>query len=290
MRRNTKAKLQEIGIPEQFRNIILDDIFGKKHGSHYNEGLVDAPSCEFFDEVFQALTKKWQALDLSGDALNKFVQWFQRYKSDIIKDSMLRPIREKAGLGIPPIAFTTNASESINAMLKKKVDYKRNELPVFLEKVKELILEQDEEIKKAVISRGKYAVNSEFKKFVKTENAWFTKMKEADRVRHLQRFATFKLPETLAFEESVSFSSRPDHCDVSTSNCGSVAQSGAIGLSLDKDSFEFDSYSEPGCSYSFHSVSSQSESNLHTHSEPSSLQCAGGLSSFAVSDSSGDGR
>lgn len=163
MRRNTKAKLQEIGIPEQFRNIILDDIFGKKHGSHYNEGLVDAPSCEFFDEVFQALTKKWQALDLSGDALNKFVQWFQRYKSDIIKDSMLRPIREKAGLGIPPIAFTTNASESINAMLKKKVDYKRNELPVFLEKVKELILEQDEEIKKAVISRGKYAVNSELK-------------------------------------------------------------------------------------------------------------------------------
>lgn len=123
---------------------------------------------------------------------------------------------------------------------------------------------------------------------MKTENAWFTKMKEADRVRHLQRFATFKLPETLAFEESVSFSSRPDHCDVSTSNCGSVAQSGAIGLSLDKDSFEFDSYSEPGCSYSFHSVSSQSESNLHTHSEPSSLQCAGGLSSFAVSDSSGD--
>ena len=75
---------------------------------------------------------------------------------------MIRPIREKAGLGVPPVAFTTNASESINAMLKKRVDYKRNELPVFLEKVRELLQEQDNEIEKAVISRGKYVVNPEF--------------------------------------------------------------------------------------------------------------------------------
>ena len=86
---------------------------------------MDAPSCEFFLTVFQALTKKWQALDLSGDALNKFIQWFQRYKSVIIKDSMLWPIREKAGLGIAyNISFTINASESISAMLKKKIAYK----------------------------------------------------------------------------------------------------------------------------------------------------------------------
>ena len=82
---------------------------------------------------------------------------------------MLRPVREKAGLGRPPKAFTTNASESINAVLKRKVNYKRNESPVFLEKVKELIKEQDSEIEKAVINRGKYMIDQEFKRLSKTE-------------------------------------------------------------------------------------------------------------------------
>ena len=260
VRRNVKAKLQDMGIPEVSRNVILDDIFGKKLGSHYNEGLVDAPSCEMFDVVFQILTEKWQTLDLSGNALNNFVQWFQRYKSDVIKGSMLRPVREKAGLGIPPTAFTTNASESINAMLKRKVDYKRNDLPVFLEKVKELIQEQDEEIEKAVISRGKYAVHPEFKKLVKTESEWFTKMKESERVRHLQRFATFKLPETLSFERTVPFSMLEDG---STSDGGAATQSGSVSTSLDVDGTEFDS-SQPGCSYAVQSVYPQSKSNPHT--------------------------
>ena len=208
VRKNTKAKLQDLGVNEGVRNLILDDIFGRRRGCHYSEGLVDTASNKEFDEVFQSLTKKWQALDLSDDTRHRFIQWFQKHKSGVIKSSMLRPIREKAGLGNPPCSFTTNASESVNAMLKMKVDYKRNDLPVFLEKVKELIQEQDEEINKAVVGRGKYVVNSEFKKFVKTENEWFVKMKEAERVRHLQRFSSFKLPET---------------SQVSLSLCGSTA-------------------------------------------------------------------
>ena len=66
-------------------------------------------------------------------------------------------------------------------------------MPLFLEKIKELIQEQDNEIEKAVINRGKYMINLEFKRFSKTEEEWFTKMKEGDRVRHLQRFSSLKL-------------------------------------------------------------------------------------------------
>ena len=46
MGRNKKAKLKDLGIPEQFRTLIIDDIilFGKELGSHYNEGLVDTRS------------------------------------------------------------------------------------------------------------------------------------------------------------------------------------------------------------------------------------------------------
>ena len=52
------------------------------------------------------------------------------------------------------------------------------------------MIRQNSEIEKAVIiDHGKYMINPEFKKFSKTEEEWFTKMKEGDRVRHA--FATF---------------------------------------------------------------------------------------------------
>ena len=36
---------------------------------------------------------------------------FMKYEYDIIKDTMLKPIREKAGLGSPPLQFSTNVSK-----------------------------------------------------------------------------------------------------------------------------------------------------------------------------------
>lgn len=60
-----------------------------------------------------------------------------------VKASMLRPVKEQAGLGCPPDAFTTNVSKSVNALLKNKVDYKRHELPAFLEKLRQAINEQE---------------------------------------------------------------------------------------------------------------------------------------------------
>ena len=43
---------------------------------------------------------------------------------------MLKDVRIAAGLGYPPDIFTTNASESLNAALKK-VNYKKTEWPEF---------------------------------------------------------------------------------------------------------------------------------------------------------------
>ena len=134
------------------------DIFGKKHGTHYEEGLVDVYNDQMYDSVFAHMTKKRSQFEITQKALNQV----------IIKKSMLRPVREKAGLGSPPIAFTTNASESVNAVLKRKVDYKRNELPIFLKELKELIQEQDNEITRAIIGRGKYVIESKYKRFQKT--------------------------------------------------------------------------------------------------------------------------
>ena len=77
------------------------------------------------------------------------------HKSLVLKSSMLKPAHQRCGLGSPPVAFTTNASESVNAMLKKKVG---NELSPFSDHIKALIDEQEHEIQKAIVNRGKYAI------------------------------------------------------------------------------------------------------------------------------------
>lgn len=76
-------------------------------------------------------------------------------------------------MGSPPTPFTTNASESANYMLKHKVSYKQNELPEFLEKFKELLVEQEQEVKKAILGQGKYELRSQYQSWHVSEAVIF---------------------------------------------------------------------------------------------------------------------
>ena len=100
---------------------------------------------------------------------------------------MLKFTRRDTGLGDSPPPFTTNASESVNALLKRKVDYKKNELPSFLEKLKEVIDDQERELERAIIDRGKYQLCAQFSHLTRLENKWFLKMSAEERQAHLRR-------------------------------------------------------------------------------------------------------
>ena len=91
------------------------------------EGFVDV---DVYNRKVEMLEETCSKLD--ADRRRVFHQWFMKYEYHIIKDTMLKPIREKAGLGSPPLQFSTNASECVNAILKQKVEYKRSKLPVFI--------------------------------------------------------------------------------------------------------------------------------------------------------------
>jgi hypothetical protein len=189
VRRNISAKMHELRINEGAKKMILDDIFGHSVGSHHTEGLVDAVNESMFNSLFEVMSSKWNMLDISEEGpFHTFTRWFKRYKCDTIVNCLLRPVREQAGLGCPPELFTTNASESVNALLKNKVDYKRNELPDFLKKLKEVIDEQDEEVSRAVIGKGKYEIQPGFKQLEKSEAEWFS-MREEARKHHLRKVA-----------------------------------------------------------------------------------------------------
>ena len=87
------------------------------------------------------LEETWFKLD--ADRGKVFHQWFIKYH--IIKDTMLKPTREKAELGNPPLQFSTNANECVNVSLKQKIEYKSSELPVFIQKLKQLVSDQRKE-------------------------------------------------------------------------------------------------------------------------------------------------
>ena len=189
VRRNVKDKLRECNIPTQLSTNILDDIFGKKLGSVYIEGLVDAQDSSDFQEKVARLIEKWQdiALPSSGN-MERFITWFQNCKAPVIRDSMLRSVREECGLGSPPSQFTTNACETANSMLKNQVNYKRSDMINFLRKLNELISEQEREIERAIIGRGKYELRPQYQSFHVPETKWFA-MSTLQREQHLKKFA-----------------------------------------------------------------------------------------------------
>ena len=115
------------------------------------------------------------------------------YKKSTVKEGLLRYIRQRAGLGDPPSQFTTNASESVNALLKNKLDYKKLELTVFLDKLKEVIDEQEKELQRAVIDHGKYRFCTDFQHLVKKQSDWFLKMSAIQKEAHLTKVAKANL-------------------------------------------------------------------------------------------------
>ena len=194
--------MSKCSIPSEAAKLILDDIFGRRLGSIFEEGLVDASDDDDFQMKLDALLEKWRNLGMSSSAdVERFLQYFVVNKVAVIRNTMLRPIRLDCGLGNPPDTFTTNASESINALLKHTVDYKRNELPVFIGKVKELAAEQQMELERAIIGRGKYQLRERYQFLHVTESKWFT-MNTQQRARHLSKVQSLAMAVTEVHESA----------------------------------------------------------------------------------------
>lgn len=241
MRRNIKAKTSELGISQKVTNMILNDIFGKQIGHEFYEGLVDVPSDKEYEMGVKQLYSKWKALDSTVNGpVGAFILWFSRYKQDLIKATMLKSSRMKAGLGNPPAAFTNNASESLNALLKRKLDYKRHELPEFLDKLKECIEDQEKEVERAVVSRGKYVFRDDFKHLQLSEQQW-SKMSATQRANHLHRVQVITLETSEKVVTSVSkqkASSSKAQEGLQSGSDVAVPQPGCLSVDLDSFSDE----------------------------------------------------
>ena len=84
-----------------------------------------------------------------------FYTWFVKNKSEDFCNHTLRGLQDVA-LGSPPVPFFTNASESINAVLKEILSYKKQQWAIFNNKVKKAVENHQHEMEKAIISSGQY--------------------------------------------------------------------------------------------------------------------------------------
>jgi len=103
----------------------MNDIFGTKVDGSHIEGLIDANGFTEFMEKLEILKSKWETL------CKEFPDWFALHEAELFCSSMLACVRCLAGLGNPPKYYKTNSNESLNNLLKRKVDFKRNEWPKF---------------------------------------------------------------------------------------------------------------------------------------------------------------
>lgn len=195
VRRNVKEKCSNCNIPSNLTNKIMDDIFGSKVGDTFVEGLVDALDDSDFQVKLDTVITNWRSESVSSSAdVEGFINWFNTNKLTVIRDTMLKPIREECGLGSPPEPFTTNASESINAMIKHKVHYQRNELPSFVDKMHDITREQQKEVEKAIICRGKYRLKEQYRFLEISESKWFH-MSPEQRKKHLSRLQSLTVAD-----------------------------------------------------------------------------------------------
>ena len=108
--------------------------------SYHCEGLIDVESEEVLYHKLQEKRVEWKRKEENNPTCCAgLLEWFCNNKLDAITTGMLKPIREDTGLGVPPAIFTTNASESINFVLNRKVNHNKNELPSFVTHLKEII-------------------------------------------------------------------------------------------------------------------------------------------------------
>lgn len=96
-------------------------------------------------------------------------------------------MRIAAGLGNPPAIFTTNSSESINAVVKHKVEFKQTEWPEFNRELKRIVGRQREEAIHSLSGQGQFKLCKQYEHLQMDPLKW-TRMTPEQRQAHVKCF------------------------------------------------------------------------------------------------------
>ncbi|CAH3047195.1 unnamed protein product, partial [Porites lobata] len=152
-------------------------------------GLLDCETEADFQAQLVSLKNVWDEREKAHLPAGKQPS-FHKYiseKEKMIQDNMLRPIRLNAGLGNPPEAYYNNMPESANKIIKMGVDFQKNEMSQFNDKMEKVIQQQRRDCESAVINRGPYALTDDYLHLQMSPDKWFS-LNARQRERHLKKF------------------------------------------------------------------------------------------------------
>ena len=144
---NVECKLKSLNFDGTTCEEILADIFGTTDSEHTQLGLVGATDSDDFASKLIAMQYHWNQLESSGKQVvpsqvgscdPEFYDWFISEESSVVRNHMIQSVKSGAKLGEPPVKFYTNASESINNVLKIKIDRTSQSLTEFLDHMEQL--------------------------------------------------------------------------------------------------------------------------------------------------------
>ena len=174
-RNNTKEHLKNVSVESKSK--IINQVFGQNDGDGiYKEGLLDADSAELFQSLYESVRDDWREIS------NSFVSWFDG-KIPTIKEPMLANVRKAAGLGSPPAKFYTHSSESNNHVIKHKERYREVSLLQFVQDMKQLRKENDDDFVKAITGRGEYQMK--YSHLELSTDQWLSRESHVRKIRGL---------------------------------------------------------------------------------------------------------
>lgn len=184
-----KRKLRELKVNEMEAKNILSDVFGSQIDDTYFEGLINSVDYKDFMEKVEMLRVKWDSM------CPGFMEWFCTTQAEVMCTTMIVSVRTRAGLGSPPEHFTTNSNESLNNLLKRKVDFKRSEWPQFNRILQGAVKEQQDEFEKAIFGMGEYELVDEFKYLEVPHDKWI-QMNVEQRKQKIQKACSAKVQDS----------------------------------------------------------------------------------------------
>ena len=223
MKDNIRRKLTDFLLPERTREEITKDIFGYQMGSVYVKGILDAESAIDFDLRLSSHREKWDSLEQSIHPQKdpQVYRWILKNEAATMKESMIAPVRESAGLGSPPTKYSTNRNECMNNVAKSHTDYHKCSWVQLANNMYTLITDQLKEIEKAVIGMGEFQFKLAYKSLEISSNQWF-KMSCEQRKKHLKRVieipcSAFELDQAPETDSNVrNLSIPPERCGITS--------------------------------------------------------------------------
>ena len=143
---------------------ILEDIFGDK-------GLINEESLEDYDERLVSLIEKWNEIEkyhTKNDPLGKFAACFMKFKAELLRSKVAKPIRDRAAYKGD---YTQNSKNEIDAGSKNYHKFITSHEAI--SHLKDRFLRQNRDAVKALYGEGKYKLSSDYSPFLNLiGNGW----------------------------------------------------------------------------------------------------------------------